>query len=138
MDKSQLEQKIVQALDLNKFCTFATVEGDKPKARYMGLFHEGLSLHLATDRKTHKVEELESNPHVFLLAGFETGGTKEILEIQGMAKVTKNDSLRHKVWNDDLKNWFEGPEDPDYVVLDIEPYRIEYTAPGQDREVWEK
>lgn len=138
MDKSQLEQKITKALDGNKFCTFATIEGDKPKARYMALFHEGLNLHLATDRKTHKVEELENNPHVFLLAGFEAGGTKEVLEIQGMASITKNDQLRQKVWNDDFKEWLEGPDDPDYVVLDIEPYRIEYTAPGQQREVWEK
>ncbi|MFC7680467.1 pyridoxamine 5'-phosphate oxidase family protein [Paenibacillus sp. GCM10028914] len=138
MDKLQLEQKIVKALDQNKFCTFATIEGSKPKARYMALFHEGLSIHLATDRRTHKVEELESNPHVFLLAGFELGGTQEILEIQGTASVTKNDSLRQKVWNDELKKWFEGSDDPNYIVLDIEPYRIEYTAPDQEREVWEK
>lgn len=138
MDKLQLEQKITKALDENKYCTFATIEGDKPKARYMALFHEGLTLHLATDQRTHKIDELENNPHVCLLAGFEAGGTKEVLEIQGMASISKQEGLREKIWNEDLKNWFEGPADPNYVVLDIDPYRIEYTAPGQEREVWEK
>ncbi|NMO96350.1 pyridoxamine 5'-phosphate oxidase family protein [Paenibacillus lemnae] len=138
MDRTQLEQKIAEALKDNKFCSFATVEGNKPKVRYMALFNDGVHLHLATDRKTHKVEELESNPNVYVLAGFEEGGTKELLEIEGRASVTKNDSLRRDLWNDDFKKWFNGPDDPDYVILDIESVRIEYTPPGGDRQVWEK
>ena len=138
MDKSQLEQNIIKALDANPYCAFATVEGSKPKVRYMALYHEGLQLHLATDRKTHKVEELQENPHVFILAGYEAGGSKEVLEIQGTAELTKNDRLRKDLWNDDLKQWFNGPEDPDYMVLDIDPYRIEYTPQGGERFIWEK
>lgn len=138
MDKSQLEQKITAALDANPYCAFATVEGNKPKVRYMALYHEGLQLHLATDRKTHKVEELKSNPQVFILAGYEAGGSKELLEIQGTAELTKNDRLRKDLWNDDLKQWFNGPEDPDLIILDIEPYRIEYTPQGGERLIWEK
>lgn len=37
LDRSQLEQAIVKALDNNKFCSLGTVEGGKPKVRYMAL-----------------------------------------------------------------------------------------------------
>ncbi|WP_171253308.1 pyridoxamine 5'-phosphate oxidase family protein, partial [Acinetobacter baumannii] len=71
MDRSQLEQKISAVMDKNEVCSFATVEENKPHVRYMVLFHDGLTIYLATSRKTHKVEELEHNPHVHLIVGFD-------------------------------------------------------------------
>lgn len=66
MDNNELEQNIIKALDDNKFGSFGTIEaGNKPKVRYMAVFHEGLNIYLATNRKTHKVEELKDNPHAF-------------------------------------------------------------------------
>ncbi|MBP1990271.1 pyridoxamine 5'-phosphate oxidase family protein [Paenibacillus eucommiae] len=137
MNKQHIEQQISEALDQNHFCTFATVEGNKPKLRYMVLFHDGLNIHLATSRKTHKVEELEQNPNVSLLCGYEKKGTGEILDIQATAAVTKDESLRQKIWNDELKRWFDGPDDPDYVILDITPTRIEYNDKEMNLHVWE-
>lgn len=66
MDNKQLEQLIIRALDDNKFGSFGTIEeGNKPKVRYMAIFHEDLKIYLATNRKTHKVEELSNNPNAF-------------------------------------------------------------------------
>ncbi|MBO2945874.1 pyridoxamine 5'-phosphate oxidase family protein [Paenibacillus sp. F411] len=138
MDHTTLEKKIAEALNHNKFCSFATVEGNKPKVRYMALFHDGVNLHLATDRKTHKVEELEENPNVYVLAGYEEGGSKDVIELQGIARVTKQEQLRNELWNEDFKRWFSGPDDPDYVILEIEAQRIEYTPHGGELQVWEK
>ncbi|MFD1773743.1 pyridoxamine 5'-phosphate oxidase family protein [Paenibacillus rhizophilus] len=139
MDNKELEQRIIKALDDNKFGSFATIEaGSKPKVRYMAVFHEELNLYLATDRKTHKVEELQNNPNVFLLLGYEAGGSKDILEIEAKASVTKDSSLREKIWSKDLERWFKGPDDPDYVILELSPTRIEYTGKDRKPEVWEK
>lgn len=139
MDKKELEQHIMQALDDNKFGSFATIEaGSKPKVRYMAIFHDGLKIMLATDRKTHKVEELQNNPNVYLLLGFEAGGTKDVVGIEARASVTKDESLRGKVWSKDLERWFSGPDDPDYVILELAPTRIEYTGKNAQHEVWEK
>ncbi|MDO7906780.1 pyridoxamine 5'-phosphate oxidase family protein [Paenibacillus sp. JX-17] len=138
MDRTQLEQAIVQAISNNKFGSFGTVEAGKPKVRYMAVFNDGLNIHLVTDRKTHKVEELKQNSNIALLLGYEAGGTKEVVEIEGTADITKNEELRSKVWNDELKQWFEGPEDPDYVILDITPTRIEYSSKDTGRQVWER
>ncbi|MBC8079104.1 MAG: pyridoxamine 5'-phosphate oxidase family protein, partial [Gorillibacterium sp.] len=127
LEQDELEKEIIKALDDNKFGSFGTIEGgNKPKVRYMAIYHDGLHIYLATDRKTHKVEELLENPNVCLLVGFEASGSKDLLEIEATAVVTKDDRLREKVWSKELKKWFDGPEDPDYVILFLEPTRIEY------------
>lgn len=137
MENKQLEQIISEALDRHKFGSLATVEQNKPKARYMAVFHDGLKVHLATNRKTHKVEELKQNPNAFLLLGFDGTGPKELIEIEGTVHITKNDELRKSLWNDEMKQWFDGPDDPNYVILDIQPSRIEYTGKDQERHIWE-
>ncbi|MBC8080006.1 MAG: pyridoxamine 5'-phosphate oxidase family protein, partial [Gorillibacterium sp.] len=125
------------ALDDNKFGSFGTIEGgNKPKVRYMAIYHDGLHIYLATDRKTHKVEELLENPNVCLLVGFEASGSKDLLEIEATAVVTKDDRLREKVWSKELKKWFDGPEDPDYVILFLEPTRIEYRSKHGKTGIW--
>ncbi|PNQ86845.1 pyridoxamine 5'-phosphate oxidase family protein [Paenibacillus polymyxa] len=138
LDHSQLEQAIVKALDNNKFCSLGTVEGGKPKVRYMALFNDGMNIHLATDRKTHKVDELKDNPNAYLLLGYEVGGTKEVLEVEATVQITADEGLRKQVWNDSLKKWFSGPDDPDYVILDVNPTRIEYVGQQTERQVWTK
>ncbi|GAB6992178.1 pyridoxamine 5'-phosphate oxidase family protein [Paenibacillus pini] len=135
-DKIKLEQEIAKIMDHNKFCSFATVEGNKPKQRYMALYNQGLSIHLVTDGKTHKVEELEENPHVSLLLGYEAGGSKDVVEIEGTCSVTKDDELRERIWNDDLKPYFSGPEDPNYVILEVKIGRIVYTDKDGDTREW--
>lgn len=137
MNKIDLERTIIAAMNNNKFGSLATVEGGKPKIRYMAVYNDGLNIHMATNRCTHKVEELEDNPNVSVLIGYEAGGTKEVLEIEGTAAVTKDTRLRSQLWNDDFTKWFTGPEDPNYVILDITPSRIEYTGKGQEKQVWE-
>jgi general stress protein 26 len=138
MDNKQLEQTIIKALEDNKFGSFGTIEaGNKPKVRYMAVFHDGLNIYLATNRKTHKVEELKDNPNACLLLGYEQGGGKDVLEIEAKATVTKDDSLRSKLWNQSLEDWFKGPEDPDYVVLELEPTRIEYMGKNKENGVWQ-
>ncbi|AIQ66636.1 general stress protein [Paenibacillus graminis] len=138
MDNRELEQTIIKTLDDNKFGSFGTIEaGNKPKVRYMAVFHDGLQIYLATNRKTHKVEELKDNPNAFLLLGYEQGGGKDVLEIEATVAVTKNEGLRSKVWNKELEKWFKGPEDPDYVILELQPTRIEYMGKDQQHGVWE-
>ena len=138
MDSQELERNIIKALDDNKYGSLGTIEfGNKPKVRYMAVFHDGLKIYLATDRKTHKVVELKENPNACLLLGFEAGGSKDLVEIEATVDVTKDEGLRSKVWSKELEKWFEGPEDPDYVILELSPTRIEYTGKNKEHGVWE-
>lgn len=129
-----LEQELAKIMDHNEFCSLATIEGNRPKQRYMALYNQGLSIHLVTDRKTHKVEELEANPHVSLLMGYEKGGTKDVVEIEGTCIISDNDELRKQIWKPEFAQMFNGPEDPDYVILQIKPVRIQYISDGEKHE----
>jgi len=136
MERTLTEQEISKALDRNKLCSLATIEGNKPKQRYMVLYNEGLSIYLATNRRTHKVEELEDNPHVSLLIGYEIGGSKEDIVFEGTCSICTDDRLKDKVWNDDLDKWFNGPQDPEYIILNIQPTHILYTEKDGHQREW--
>ncbi|OWA35317.1 general stress protein [Saccharibacillus sp. O16] len=137
MDQQALEKKITETLERNRFGSFATVENGQPKVRYMTVFNEGMTIYLVTSSETHKVEELEKNPKVALLLGFEQGGTQDEVQIQGTAEITRDEELRKRLWKDAFEQWLEGPDDPNYVVLKITPSRAEYAKNKHEVEVWE-
>jgi len=59
------------------------------------------------------------------------------LQIQGRAVLNTSKEARHAFWSDMLSHIFSGPDDPNYGVLEITPYRIEYCTVGShEPEVW--
>ncbi|MCT8136829.1 pyridoxamine 5'-phosphate oxidase family protein [Anaerobacillus sp. CMMVII] len=123
MDNNNLQQ-VINIIDSDHVGVLSTMQGNKPHARYMMFFHDELQLYTATNKKTHKVEEIEDNPNVHVLLGFDQKGDKYI-ELQGTATVVNDQQLKEKYWNDQLTPWLEGPNDPEYCLLKIEPEHIE-------------
>ncbi|MRH43751.1 general stress protein [Aquibacillus halophilus] len=125
MQQSEIKKVAEQILSKNKIGTLSTVRKDKPYSRYMTFFNENFTLYSATDKRTHKVEDLKTNNNVHILIGYNLEGlTDSYLEIEGKAEVTDSTELKHKLWNDDLKPWFDGVDDPSYTVLKINPEEI--------------
>ncbi|MBD7986020.1 pyridoxamine 5'-phosphate oxidase family protein [Sporosarcina sp. Sa2YVA2] len=109
-------------LDESLVGTMATVQDNKPFSRYMTFFNEDFTLYTATSKQTDKVEELEGNPNTHILIGYDGEGYDDAyLEIMGTVKVTDDESLKEKVWNEHMKPWFSGPEDPNLVILKVTP-----------------
>ncbi len=125
LEQNQLKEKIQTVLEENKVGTLSTVEKNKPHARYMTFFNEDFKLFTATSSDTHKTEEIETNPNVHILLGYDGEGFGDsYIEYQGTATVREDKETKKKIWNEHLKPWFDGPEDPKYVVLEIDPTRI--------------
>ena len=119
MDAKATARKI---LDESYIGTMATVQQGKPFSRYMTFFNEGFTLYTATSKKTDKVEELEQNPHTHILIGYEGEGFgDEYLEIMGTVTISDEESMKEKVWNEHMKPYFTGPNDPELVILKITP-----------------
>ena len=60
------------------------------------------------------------------------------LQIQGRARFTIDQGERESFWDPHLENIFEGPNDPEYGVIIITPYRIEVWKEGiSEPDVWE-
>jgi len=114
--------KALKIIEKNNIGTMSTVSDDKPVSRYMTFFNEGFILYTITDKRTHKVEDLETNPHVFILLGYDTGLlNKNYVEIAGQATITEDQSLIEHLWSPYMNLIFDGKDDPNIVILKIQP-----------------
>ena len=86
----------------------------------------GADLWFVTSEETHKVEELEDEPHVNL--AYYKDRTREWISIAGVATVSRDRDVIRKLYAEDWKAWFpnEGdprhgtPEDPRLVLIGVD------------------
>ena len=70
----------------------------------------GADLWFVTSDETHKVEELENEPHVNL--AYYKDRTREWISVSGVAKVSKNRETIRELWAEDWAMWFGKGGDP--------------------------
>ncbi|MGW8193982.1 MAG: pyridoxamine 5'-phosphate oxidase family protein [Desulforhopalus sp.] len=137
---ADLQQRILDILHKPQLASLATVtEQHNPWVRYVVTVGDGdLVLRCATFLKSRKVKHIEHNPNVHLTCGVTSlMDMQPYLQIQGKARIATDRDERHNFWNDMLEPIFDGPDDPQYSVLVIVPYRIEYCTSGSyEPEVW--
>lgn len=137
----ELKKKILAKIDRPTLSALATISEDgKPWVRYCTpMADENLNLWMATYINSRKVSQIKKDQEVHLTVGVNNIETAEsYFQVQGRAEILTDETTKKTVWNDHLKGIFSGPEDPNYVVCKIVPYRIEYQAMGPvPPEVWE-
>ena len=125
MNQSELKQQALNILDASRVGILSTVKDNKPHSRYMTFFNDEFTLYTPTSKKTQKVDELENNPNAHILLGYEGEGVGDaFLEIEGQMGMHDDAAMIDKVWNDHLKGWFTGPDDPNLLILAIKPTRV--------------
>lgn len=137
---SDLKERIYTIIGQPQLAGLATITEDgKPWVRYViTLASEDMTLRCATFIGARKVKQIQKNPEVHLTCGI-TNPTMmaPYLQIQGRAKLTTDKAVRHSFWTDMLAEIFDGPDDPQYGILEIKPYRIECCTPGSHKpEIW--
>ncbi|MDX7989582.1 general stress protein, partial [Xenorhabdus sp. 12] len=76
---------------------------------FMMFFHEDFVLYVATDRKSKKITDIEKNPNVHVLLGREGKKLDEdYIEVEGLASIEEDSTLKNKFWNNSLKRWLLG------------------------------
>jgi len=138
---SQLKEKILSKVNKPTLSALATITEDgKPWVRYVTpMADENLTFWMATFIHSRKVAQIRKNPEVHLTVGVSDMETAEsYIQVQGKAEILTDTETKRAVWYDHLKNIFSGPDDPNYCVCKITPYRIEYQTMGPVApEVWE-
>ncbi|MDR7074938.1 pyridoxamine 5'-phosphate oxidase family protein [Fictibacillus barbaricus] len=125
MDKAEIKNKVLEELEKRQTGVLATVKQNKPHSRYMTFFHDNLTFYTPTSSETHKTEEIKENPNVHLLVGYEGEGYNDpYLEVEGTAEIKDDKELKEKYWSEQMSHYFDGPEDPNYILLKIEPSLI--------------
>lgn len=133
MTQQELKKKVLEVFGENKIGTLATVKNNRPHSRYMTFFNDEFTLHTPTNKNTHKAEEIEENPYVHILLGYEGEGLGDkYIEIEGKATISKSDKLKEELWKEDFKHWFDGKDDPNYIILEIEPSSIRLMNSGEE------
>jgi general stress protein 26 len=109
----------------------ATVEGDQPRVRAMSVYvnDEG-RLIMATGKGTDKYRQAVANPKAELCFVSERW---DQLRIEGWLKIIEDQAEKDRHWAaaPGLENYFESPSDPDYVLFELVPSRINMYEPEQ-------
>ena len=122
-----LKEKIATIIQGQRTGVLSTVRNDKTHSAFMMFFHEDFVLYGATDRQSKKKTDIENNPNVHVLLGREGKKLDEdYIEVEGLASIEEDSTLKNKFWNNSLKRWLLGPEDPNYVLIKINPDTIYY------------
>jgi general stress protein 26 len=141
---TDVRQRVLDLLQPGEsfLASLATVTEDgRPWVRYVSpRISEDLTLRIATSAQSRKAAHIRKNPEVHLTCGVTDPKTAQYyLQIGGKADVVTDKAERAAFWSDGLKEHFAGPEDPDYAIIIIKPYRIEvYPMMSMDFEVWER
>ncbi|MFG6150472.1 pyridoxamine 5'-phosphate oxidase family protein [Halobacillus sp. B23F22_1] len=133
MDQQELKKKIYNIMDQHKIGTLATVKQGKPHSRYMTFSNDDeFTFYTPTNKETHKAEEIEENPNVHILIGYEGEGFGDAyLEVEGQAKIRDDQKIKDWLWSEEMERWFTSKGDPDYIVLEIYPESIRLMNIGE-------
>ncbi|WP_396021186.1 pyridoxamine 5'-phosphate oxidase family protein [Bacillus sp. S/N-304-OC-R1] len=122
LNQEELKKQVVNIISNQRTGVLATVENNKPHSRYMTFFNKDLTLYTPTKADTEKLEELKENPAVSVLLGFENKGLGDTyVQISGTSSINDSQNLKKQYWDESFNKWFDGPEDPNYVFLEIKP-----------------
>ncbi len=77
-----------------------------------------------TARSSPKSQQVEGHRDVNV--SYADPDKSVFVSVSGRARIVDDKELEHELWNPMNKAFFEGPDDPDLVLLNVEPERAEY------------
>jgi len=127
MNRELLKRKILKVIGGMKLASLATIKDKKPWVRFVASHNDGLNLYISTFTSSRKVKEIRQNPNVHVTIGGSFEDLKaSYVQIAGLAAVRNDGRVRRKCWHDYMKRYYSGPNDPEYVVIEVKPQIIEY------------
>ncbi len=127
MKRELLKRKILKVISGMKLASLATIKDKKPWVRFVASHNDGLTLYISTYVSSRKVKQIEKNPHVHVTIGGSLDDLKApFVQIAGCAAIRNDAMIRRKCWHKHMKEYYSGPDDPEYVVIEVKPQIIEY------------
>lgn len=113
------------------FGILATTEGDQPRARpMMPILHENKQLLIALLGNSRSIEQVKLNPKVEVCY---LDRKMWFARVTGNAKITEDSEKKEILWNTIpmLRQYFGGPDDDNFVLMEIDITNIEASTPHQ-------
>ena len=137
----KLEERIYDVIKNPHLAGLASITEDgKPWVRYvLPVGNKDLTLRFSTFTDARKVSQMKNNPEVHINCGVtDILDPKPYIQYQGRALISTDPEEKKNFWNPGLEHIFSGPEDPNYAVVIVTPYCIEYNLPNslEAPEIW--
>lgn len=132
MKKEELKDKILGIIKNYPIGSLATIKDGRPWARYMVMWAgEDMALYTTTSVSSRKIEQIKKDAHVHVTFGADPKDySLPYINVEGSAEILTDVETRKKQWREPLKEFFTGPEDPNYVVIKVSPSVMEYMGAG--------
>jgi len=132
MHKQELKEKILDVVKKYPVGSVATLKDGKPWVRYMVMQpQEDLTFYTTTFALTRKIGQLKKDQSIHVAFGFDPKNwALPFVNVEGDAEVLTDPLTKKKCWKDEFKQYYKGPDDPNYTVIKITPRIIEYMAVG--------
>ena len=131
MFKNSLKDKILKVIEGSKLASLATIARGKPWVRYVISHNQGanLNLYICTYKDSRKVKQIKKNPDIHITIGGNMDNLEApFVQIAAYAKVRSDAGIRKKCWQEFMRKYYSGPDDPNYVVIEAKPKIIEYMS----------
>lgn len=133
--EEEAEARLWEIVEESEVVLLVTVGEGYPRMRPMTVvaYEDDGSLWFATSKSSRKVEEIGKDPHATACFLNLEGGA--YAQVFGEAELVDDPELKKELWDEDWSEYWEGPEDPDYVLLALRGKRAEYYLLEED-ELW--
>jgi general stress protein 26 len=133
---TELRKEIESKFRTQSVVYLATVEGDQPRVRPVTLVNLDTEFYVITGarggRDAAKLRQIKTNPRVEYYLTLEEGEKRGFIRGEATASVIRDPVTRERLFSEIewAKSYFEGPEDPGYVLLGVHPRAYSYRRPG--------
>ncbi len=85
-------------------------------------------IYFAADRHSAKIDEIARDPNVFL--GYANTSGSDWVSVSGTARAVDDRAKIHELYSAHWNNWFDGPDDPKLILIEVTPSVAEYWDSG--------
>ncbi|MCS7240305.1 MAG: pyridoxamine 5'-phosphate oxidase family protein [Candidatus Bipolaricaulota bacterium] len=132
---AEAEEKLWEIVEESEIALLITLANGYPRVRPMTLiaYEEEGGVWFATSKSSRKVEEIGRNPNV-TVCFLDLEGSA-YAQLFGKANVIEDRAIKEEFWDEDWEEYWEGPDDPDYVLIHVQVSKAEYYLLEAD-ELW--
>lgn len=124
--------RILDRFKETQFVALATFDGTRPRVRPMTLIYLDRGFWMVTSTSSNKVRQIRRNPDVEFTYQFSENDEDCGIRMLGKAEIIEAQDTRTSIakrlgfFND----YWSGPENPDYTLLEILPDELQYVSPS--------
>lgn len=124
--------QILNQFKETQFVALATIDGTRPRVRPMTLIYLDRRFWMVTSASSGKVMQIRQNANVEFTYKFDENGEDRCIRVLGKAEIIEDNETKPSIAKRIrfFEDYWSGPEDPDYTLLEVLPEELQYVTPS--------